>query len=187
MTVIEVDGVYVHPYVTQGVDVAVGQRYSVLVTMTADPTRNYPIVAAMDGLRSPSPRPNTTSWLRYDISSPLPSPKYLSSFYPFDDTNLTPYSPLRVTKADHNVTLTVTFAERESDGNTVAQINGISYEAPDTPTMLTAMDEPFPLEPSIYGTTTNSYILRHNRMIWLIIENHTGGNHPCKSPNSLPC
>ena len=47
MTVIEVDGIDVEPYVTQGIDVAVGQRYSVLVTMTGDPSRNYPIVGAM--------------------------------------------------------------------------------------------------------------------------------------------
>lgn len=39
MTVIEVDGVYVQPYNTQGVDVAVGQRYSVLVTMDANATK----------------------------------------------------------------------------------------------------------------------------------------------------
>ena len=68
MTVIEVDGVYVKPYLTQGVDVAVGQRYSVLVMMNADPSINYPIVAAMDGFRRPSPRPNTTAWLRYNRS-----------------------------------------------------------------------------------------------------------------------
>jgi iron transport multicopper oxidase len=179
MTVIEVDGVYVKPYPTQGVDVAVGQRYSVLVTMNADPSINYPIVAAMDGLRSPSPRPNTTAWLQYNSSATLPSARNLTSFYPFDDTKITPLLPVPVSTADHNVTLAVTFATRESDGNTVAQINGISYVAPDAPTMLTAMDAPFPLEPYNYGPTTNSYVLRHNRMVWLIIENQTGGSHPC--------
>jgi iron transport multicopper oxidase len=50
MTVIEVDGTDVEPYITDGIDVAVGQRVSVLVTMNADPSRNYPIVAAMGGL-----------------------------------------------------------------------------------------------------------------------------------------
>lgn len=47
MTVIEVDGVDIKPYVTEGIDVAVGQRLSVLVAMDADPHCNYPIVAAM--------------------------------------------------------------------------------------------------------------------------------------------
>lgn len=50
MTVIEVDGIDVEPYITNGIDVAVGQRVSVLVTMNADPSRNYPIVGAMGGL-----------------------------------------------------------------------------------------------------------------------------------------
>jgi iron transport multicopper oxidase len=47
MTVIEVDGVDVEPFVTEGINVAVGQRLSVLVAMDADPSFNYPIVAAM--------------------------------------------------------------------------------------------------------------------------------------------
>jgi iron transport multicopper oxidase len=47
MTVIEVDGVDVEPYVTPGIDVAVGQRVSVLVTMKNDTSTNYPIVGAM--------------------------------------------------------------------------------------------------------------------------------------------
>ena len=49
MTVIEVDGIDVEPYTTEGIDVAVGQRVSVLVTMNGDPSRNYPIVGAMGG------------------------------------------------------------------------------------------------------------------------------------------
>ena len=47
MTVIEVDGVYVQPYNTMGIDLAVGQRYSVLVHMDADASKNYPILGAM--------------------------------------------------------------------------------------------------------------------------------------------
>lgn len=47
MHVIEVDGVYVEPYATNGISIAVGQRYSVIVYMNADPPRNFPIVAAM--------------------------------------------------------------------------------------------------------------------------------------------
>jgi iron transport multicopper oxidase len=47
MTVIEVDGIDVEPFQTQGIDIAVGQRYSVLVTMRGDANRNYPIVGAM--------------------------------------------------------------------------------------------------------------------------------------------
>jgi len=52
MTVIEVDGVYVQPYVTWGVSLATGQRLSVLVTMNQNPNQNYPLVAAMGALAS---------------------------------------------------------------------------------------------------------------------------------------
>jgi iron transport multicopper oxidase len=47
LIVIEVDGVDVEPYETDGLDMAVGQRYSILVTMNADKKRNYPIVGAL--------------------------------------------------------------------------------------------------------------------------------------------
>jgi iron transport multicopper oxidase len=47
MTVIEVDGINVQPYKTDGISLAVGQRVSILVEMTGDPSRNYPIVGAM--------------------------------------------------------------------------------------------------------------------------------------------
>lgn len=50
MTVIEVDGIDVYPFEVQGVDVAVGQRLSVLVTMNCDASKNYPIVGAMGSL-----------------------------------------------------------------------------------------------------------------------------------------
>lgn len=175
MTVIEVDGVYVKPYKTQGLDVAVGQRYSILVTMNTDPTRNYPIVASLSNTT------NTTAWLQYNPKAPLPAAQNISQYYAFDDTVLVPLFPVPVSTSDHNVSLAVTFARRESDGVFIAQINGNSYLAPDTPTMLTAMDSPSPLEPYNYGETTNSYIIRYNRMIWLIIENLTGGAHPCTS------
>jgi iron transport multicopper oxidase len=47
LIVIEVDGVDVEPYEVPGVDLAVGQRLSVLVKMDQDPTKNYPIVGSM--------------------------------------------------------------------------------------------------------------------------------------------
>jgi FtsP/CotA-like multicopper oxidase with cupredoxin domain len=51
MIVIEVDGIDVQPYEVPGVDLAVGQRLSVLVKMDQDPTKNYAIVGSM-GLTS---------------------------------------------------------------------------------------------------------------------------------------
>jgi iron transport multicopper oxidase len=47
MTVVEVDGINVQPYETEGINLAVGQRVSILVKMTGDSSRNYPIVGAM--------------------------------------------------------------------------------------------------------------------------------------------
>jgi FtsP/CotA-like multicopper oxidase with cupredoxin domain len=60
MTVIEVDGIDVEPYTVQGVDLAVGQRLSVLITMNQDPTKNYPIVGSMGN----PPPPHVVTLLR---------------------------------------------------------------------------------------------------------------------------
>ncbi len=48
MTVVEVDGVYVQPYVVQQLFVAVAQRYAVIVKSLATNGQNYAIVATMD-------------------------------------------------------------------------------------------------------------------------------------------
>ena len=47
LTVIEVDGVDVEPYKTSGINVAVGQRYSILVTMKDNDSCNYAMVGSM--------------------------------------------------------------------------------------------------------------------------------------------
>jgi iron transport multicopper oxidase len=48
MSIVEVDGVYTEPQEADMIYVAVAQRYSVLVTMSANADANYPIVAAFD-------------------------------------------------------------------------------------------------------------------------------------------
>ena len=188
LTIIEVDGVYVQPFATQGLDIHVGQRYSVLVTLDANPNFNYQMVAAMDnliGLGTPR-KPNATSWLVYNPVAPLPEPQKLRNWYPFDDfLSLHPLVFKGVELPDCNITLAVTFqlAPLFSPLFTVAAINTVSYLPPVTPTILTVMDAIDPCDPSIYGATTNSHVLKYLDMVYVIIENgDNGGAHPCILP-----
>jgi iron transport multicopper oxidase len=48
MTVIELDGVYIEPYIVPGVDITTAQRVSVLVTAKNSTRQNYAMVGAMD-------------------------------------------------------------------------------------------------------------------------------------------
>jgi iron transport multicopper oxidase len=177
MSVIEVDGVDVVPYGVEGITIAIGQRYSILVSMLANPTRNYPIVAAMDTTDEgifPGGNPNATAWLQYDIAAPRPPAQNIPQFYPFDDTALNPYVFKPVVPADRNITIVVAFANGE------ATMNGVSYVAPQVPTLFTAMNASDPLDPSIYGNTTNSFVLNYGDMIYLIVQNgFFSVAHPC--------
>lgn len=182
MVVIEVDGVDMVPYPTEGITIAIGQRYSVLVTMLGDPRRNYPIVAATDPEAS-SYSPNVTAWLIYNLAAPKPPAKTIPKFYDFDDMALEPYIWKPVAPSNRNVTITVSF-----DSNIGrATMNGVSYEAPEVPTLFTAMSARNPFDPSIYGQT-NSFVLDYGDMIWLIIENKFFNvGHPCIPRLCLIC
>ena len=178
MTVIEVDGIYVNPYKVQGVDLAIGQRYSVLVTMNGDPHTNYPMVAATDPTSSDNTataRPNTTAWLIYDPKAPILPPQTISSWYYFNDTDIHPLQKHTVNISSIKIELSVQFG---SDG---ALINGVQYLPPDVPTLWTVLTSPDPANPSSYPASSNVYPLKYNESYWVIIENNTPVDHPCTS------
>jgi len=175
MTVIEVDGVYVQPYETQGVDIAIGQRYSVLVTMNADPFSNYPMVASLDPVQKSS-RPNTTAWLAYDPLAPYPPAEIIPQYFPFDDTDIRTLELHAVNTSSIRLQLNVSF------GGGGAEINGVTYEAPVTPTLFTVLEAPDPYDPSTYPYNSNVNLLHYNLSYWVIIQNNSPGvDHPSTS------
>jgi iron transport multicopper oxidase len=195
MYVIEVDGVYVDPYPTMGINVAVGQRYSVMVYMDADPTRNFPIVAAMGQYTllillliidqtmfdHDAKNPNTTAWLVYNNSAPRPPANPVSQFPYFDDTNLNCIPSIPPSDYDRLVSIAVNFTV--SNGLNLATINGVSYQAPQIPSLFTVLSSGLnAVNPSIYGNTTNTFVLNPLEMVWIVINNHDNGSHPCTIP-----
>jgi iron transport multicopper oxidase len=175
MTVIEVDGVYVEPYESQGVDIAIGQRYSVLVTMDQNSSLNYPIVASLDPTAG-SIRPNTTAWLVYDPLAPLPAAKLIPAYYPFEDTDIHTLEPHAVDNSSTRIQLNVSF------GGGGAEVNGVTYEAPVTPTLFTVLGATNPYDPSNYPVTSNVNILQYNISYWVIVQNNSPVNHPSNPP-----
>jgi iron transport multicopper oxidase len=182
MTVIEVDGVDVQPYQTSGLSVAVGQRYSILVTMKNETDRNYPIVGAMDQdmFDSPSANPNVTGWLRYNRCAPLPEPELVLAFPEFDDMDLVPIVAQPPVPYDMLIPLTVNFSD--FNGINYAIVNNNTYEAPNVPALFTALTTGAnATNPETYGALTNTNVLNHLDMIWLVINNDDTGSHPCTS------
>ena len=130
---------------------------------------------------SPSNNPNTTAWLVYDPSAPNPEPAILQNFYDWDDTKLVPLENVPVTNYDTIVSLVVDF--KSIEGINYATINNNSYSAPNVPAIFTALTTGKDADnPEIYGNTTNTFVLNHLDMVWLVINNDDDGGHPCTSP-----
>ncbi|KAK3489749.1 Cupredoxin [Neurospora crassa] len=193
ITVVEMDGVYVHPTETNMVYVAAAQRCSFLLTAKKETSRNFPIIASMDttlfdtipdGLNT-----NVTSYLLYNPTAPLPLPTPLDSLTPLDDTLLLPQDNLTTLPSpDQTITLNVTMNNLASGAN-YAFFNDITYVPPRVPTLYTVLSSPnssssssqdmdLTTNPSIYGTYTHPFILSHNSIVQLVLNNLDSGRHP---------
>jgi iron transport multicopper oxidase len=124
----------------------------------------------------------------YNESNPNPDPQLVASFYDWEDTLLTPLEPESVVQPDEVHQLDVLF-ETRSDGQNYAMFNMVSYTAPIVPSLLTALSVPanYTTQATVYGTSTNPFVLGHNNMVQLIVNNGDTGKHPCTklSPAAL--
>jgi len=128
--------------------------------------------------------PNTTAWLVYDPKAPNPEAQILQSFYEWDDTKFVPIIPLPAISADHIIVIDVNFTD--INGINYAIINNNSYVSPNVPAMFTALTTGNEAKsPEVYGNTTNSFVLKHLDMVWLVINNFDTGGHPCTPPTCL--
>ena len=75
-TIVEVDGVYTEPATTDMLYIAVGQRYSVLLTTKDSTNENYAVVNIFDSTQLAiilsTLALNQTNWLEYNPSAPFP-------------------------------------------------------------------------------------------------------------------
>jgi iron transport multicopper oxidase len=107
----------------------------------------------------------------------------VDSFYDWDDTLMVPLEPEPVVEPDESHQLDVLF-ETLGDGVNYAMFNEISYMQPIVPTLLTALSVPpnYTTEATVYGTSTNPFVLGHNNMVQIIVNNGDAGKHPCRLP-----
>jgi iron transport multicopper oxidase len=104
MTIIEIDGIYVHPRTVDTLYFAVAQRYGVLLTAKKTSTQNYAALGKLDEWmfdgflagRDPSIiNPNVNAYLVYNSTAPLPKPLNMTldtlNSSIIDDFTLTPY------------------------------------------------------------------------------------------------
>ncbi|CAO2652411.1 Nn.00g006940.m01.CDS01 [Neocucurbitaria sp. VM-36] len=183
MKVVEVDGVYTEPMDADMIYLTAAQRYSVLVTAKNDTSSNFAFVGSMDeDLFDAIPdglNPNVTGWLVYDDSKDKPEPKEIDAFEPFDDFNLVPYDKeALLDKVDRSVTLDLKM-DNLNDGANYAFFNDITYVSPKVPSLYTVLSTGSnATNPTVYGSNTNSFVLGHNEVIEIVLNNDDPGKHP---------
>ena len=181
--IIEVDGVYHKPMEASQIYVTAAQRYGILLTTKNTTSANFAIMGSMDtDLFDQIPdglNPNVTSFLVYDDSAPLPTPKLLDTFDPFDDIQLRPTDEEELFE-DPAMTVTLdVLMDNLGDGANYAFFNDITFVRPKVPTIYTVKTSGnLSSDPTIYGYNTHTYVLQHNQVIEIVLNNHDPGKHP---------
>ncbi|KAM5480711.1 hypothetical protein MaudMau93_007398 [Microsporum audouinii] len=184
LRVIEVDGVWTEEQETDMLYLAAAQRYGFLLTTKNETTDNFAMVGSMDtdlfDQIPPHLNPNVTSWLVYDDKKPLPQPKTVDKFAPLDDYSLKPSDKMELLDhVDHSIVLDLKM-DNLGDGANYAWFNNITYVSPKVPSLYTALDAPRDVatNPVIYGENTNPFVLEHNEVVEIILNNNDPGKHP---------
>ncbi|KAE8145434.1 Cupredoxin [Aspergillus avenaceus] len=183
MKIVEVDGVWTEPAEADMIYITAAQRYSVLVTMKNNTSKNYAMVGSMDtdlfDTLPPTVNYNVTGWLVYNSESEKPSPSDTALFNPYDDFNLVPVDGEKLLgDPDYTVTLDLTM-DNLGDGANYAFFNGITYVMPKVPTVYTALSTGADAANStVYGYNTNAFVLKKGDIIDLVLNNDDTGKHP---------
>jgi iron transport multicopper oxidase len=186
-TIVEIDGVYTEPTEADILYIGIAQRYSILVTTKNSTDQNYAIVTVADSVlldTIPSTlQLNNTNWLEYSASAPHDQANITvdqaSDLDPFDDFTLVPYDhePL-LPDPDYEITVAVNM-EVMGNGFGYALLDNISYTAPKVPTLYSVLSSGnLSTNSEIYGEFTHSWVLEHNDVVQIVLNNNDGGSHP---------
>lgn len=127
----------------------------------------------------PGLNPNVTGYLVYDESKPMPTPKKLDAFEPYDDFNLVPTDgeelwndPVQTWTLDMKMDIL-------GNGANYAFFNNITWVAPKVPTLYTALTTgQDAMDPKVYGINTNSFALGYNEVFEMVLNSADPGKHP---------
>ncbi|EKD17492.1 uncharacterized protein L3040_006607 [Drepanopeziza brunnea f. sp. 'multigermtubi'] len=184
VTIVEVDGVFTDPVETSMIYISAAQRYSFLLTTKNETGSNFAFVGSMDtDLFDQLPDDlnwNSTGWLVYDDTKPMPTPAVVDAPFDFyDDFALVPFDkkPL-LPDADQTITLDV-IMDNLGDGRPYAFFNNITWVRPKVPTLYTVMSTgESAADPQVYGEFSHSFVLNRHQIIDIVVNNLDSGKHP---------
>ena len=181
--IVEADGVWTEPTEADMIYITAAQRYGVLLTTRNETASNFAIVGNMDqDLFDKVPlglNPNVTSYLVYNSSMPMPEQSFVESFHDFDDMALIPIDHEELFKnVQYSFTLDVKMGNLGNGAN-YAFFNDITYVRPKVPTLYTALTTgETSTNAAVYGANTNTFVLRRNEVIEIVLNNRDRGKHP---------
>ncbi|KAF2015125.1 multicopper oxidase [Aaosphaeria arxii CBS 175.79] len=187
-TIVEVDGIYTEPKVTDLIYISAAQRYTILLETKNSTDKNYPIVTVADStlldLIPSDLQLNHTDWLEYNKDAAhdeaVMKVEESSELVPADDAALVPYDrQALLPEPDLEITLSVVM-DNLINGFGYAFFDNISYTHPKVPTLFTVMSaaEDQVSNAEIYGEFTHPIVLEHNQVVQIVLNNADTGSHP---------
>lgn len=115
----------------------------------------------------------------YDDTKAKPAPALIDAFEPYDDFGLVPTDGEELWQnPSQSITLNL-MMDNLGDGANYAFMNGITWVAPKVPTLYTVLTTGQAANSSeVYGYNTNSFVLGHNQVIEIVLNNNDPGKHP---------
>lgn len=181
--VVEIDGVWVESNTTSMIYITTAQRYGVLVKTKSDTSKNYAFMAGIDtDMLDTIPSTlslNTTNTISYSKDNDAVESYTVDEYNYIDDFYLKPKSNTTLFD-DPDYTITVDVAmDNLNDGVNYAFFNNITYTKPKVPTLHTVLSAGNNSDNAIvYGTNTHSFVLQHNDVVDIVVNNFDTGKHP---------
>ncbi|KAH3684214.1 hypothetical protein WICPIJ_004809 [Wickerhamomyces pijperi] len=183
--VIEVDGIAVERNTTSMLYITVAQRYTILLKTKEDTSKNYAIMQVVDdGMLDVIPddlRVNGTSTLSYSSSNAAVEQYYVDDLDGtiLDDFYLTPVNKVDLYD-EPDVTISVdVIMDNLINGVNYAFFNNITYTAPKTPILVTALEAgDLATNADVYGSNTHTFVLEKDDIIEIVVNNQDTGKHP---------
>ncbi|PWN37840.1 putative iron transport multicopper oxidase [Meira miltonrushii] len=183
MSIIEADGVDVEEVPVDKIDLAVAQRYSVLVHARNDTSRNWPVHVNLDPVMfSKVPKSlqlNITSAIAYKEGNPMGSDRPTIYYDYFDDTALVPVISQPQLPADVSFVRSFDW-NTFSNGKDYAFVNDTIFIPPLTPSLFTALSMPTNESklPIAYGPNGNAIVVEHMKSFEIVLLNLGKLGHP---------
>ncbi|KAI0036238.1 Fet3 protein [Vararia minispora EC-137] len=180
MRIIEVDGTDVEEFPINLIQIAVAQRYSILVTALNDTSANYAVHSNFDTTMFDTVpatlQSNMTGSITYDSSAPLTSGT-IDAYEDLPDISLVPSTVVPMgNSSDRTIELEALFATM-ADGTNHAMFNLITYDTPLVPTVLSELTlGPNATVATAYGSS--NFVLDHLSVVDIIVKNGDVGKHP---------